>query len=159
MCREDDALIAIVDDEASLREATESLLKSIGFAAETFASAEEFLRSGCGLRASCVVLDVRLPGISGLDLQRYLASLRHPIPIVFMSAHADGRIEAEALDAGASAFLRKPFVGDDLIGAIRKGLRTYTNDQYPVAAPQPSLESRFQLDPRGAQSGHHDRKL
>jgi FixJ family two-component response regulator len=124
-----EALIAIVDDEASMREATESLVKSVGFVAETFASAEDFLRSGCSRRARCVVLDVRLPGMSGLDLQQYLRAMRSPISIVFMTAHAEGGTEERARSAGATAFLRKPFDSGQLIAAIRNGLRTYTKDQ------------------------------
>jgi FixJ family two-component response regulator len=124
-------LVAIVDDEVALREATESLLRSVGFAAECFASAEEFLRSGCGLRAQCVVLDIRLPGMSGLDLQRTLAALEAGIPIVFMTGQddANGAIEARALDAGACAFLHKPCGSHDLVGAIQSGLRAYTKGQ------------------------------
>jgi FixJ family two-component response regulator len=114
-------LIAIVDDEAALREATESLFKSAGFDAECFESAEAFLRSGCWQRASCLVLDVRLPGMSGLDLQRHLAAIEFHIPIVFMTAQYDrgGELCAQALRAGASAFLCKPFGGDDLLRAVR----------------------------------------
>jgi FixJ family two-component response regulator len=124
-------VIAIVDDEAALREATESLLKSVGFAAECFASAEEFLHSGCGGRARCVVLDVRLPGMSGLDLQRHLAALDLRLPVIFLTGQEDanGEVEALALGAGACAFLRKPFGSRDLVGAIRVGLRAYTKVQ------------------------------
>jgi FixJ family two-component response regulator len=114
-------LIAIVDDEPSLREATESLFKSCGFEAECFASAEDFLRSGCGQRASCIVLDVRLPGMSGLELQRHLSAIDFHIPIVFMSAQfdADGTLRARAMRNGAAAFLYKPLGSHDLLAAVR----------------------------------------
>jgi FixJ family two-component response regulator len=116
-----ETLIAIVDDEPALREATESLFRSCGFEAESFASAEDFLRSGCGQRAACVVLDIRLPGMSGLELQRYLDAIDYHIPLVFMTAQfdADGRIRDSAMRAGAAAFLYKPLGSHDLLAAVR----------------------------------------
>jgi FixJ family two-component response regulator len=114
-------LIAIVDDEPALREAAESLFKSCGFKAESFASGEEFLRSGCGKRAACIVLDVRLPGMTGLEMQRRLLAEGLQVPIVFMTAQfdADGHLRAAAMGAGASAFLHKPLGAHDLLGAVR----------------------------------------
>jgi FixJ family two-component response regulator len=114
-------LIAIVDDEPALREATESLFRSCGFEAESFASAEEFLRSGCGRRASCIVLDIRLPGMSGLELQGRLEAMDYHIPLVFMTAQfdVDGRLRERALRAGAAAFLYKPLGSHDLLAAVR----------------------------------------
>jgi FixJ family two-component response regulator len=114
-------LIAIVDDEPALREAAESLFKSCGFSVESFASAEEFLRSGCGKRAACIVLDVRLPGMTGLEMQRRLLVEGLHVHIVFMTAQfdADGHLRAEAMSAGASAFLYKPLGSHDLLGAVR----------------------------------------
>ena len=124
-------VIAVVDDEEALREATESLLKSVGFAAECFASAEDFLCSGCGARVQCVVLDICLPGMSGLDLQRHLAAIHSDVPVIFLTGQEDanGDMEASAMRAGACAFLHKPFGTHDLLGAIRSGLRAYTKVQ------------------------------
>ena len=113
-------LVAIVDDEAALREATESLLRSAGYAAESFESAEAFLRSPCRHRAGCLILDVRLPGMTGLELQRHLACSGSPIPTVLITAQEDrsGQMQAQALRAGALAFLHKPFGDDEVFAAI-----------------------------------------
>jgi FixJ family two-component response regulator len=112
--------LAIVDDEAALREATESLLRSAGFRAEGFASAEDFLRSKRRDSVDCLILDGRLPGMSGLELQRHLAGNGLDIPIVFITADEnDGHMHAQALKAGALAFLRKPFCEEDLLNAVR----------------------------------------
>ena len=120
----DQFFVAIVDDEAALREATDSLLRSAGFRAESFASAEDFLRSKRRDSASCLILDVRLPGMSGLELQRHLAGNGFQIPIVFITAHedSDGKIQAQALRAGALAFLRKPFDDEELLSGVRSAL-------------------------------------
>ena len=113
--------IAIVDDEAALREAIEGLVRSAGFRAEGFASAEDFLQSTCGDRAGCLILDVRLPGMSGLELQQHLARTGYHIPIAFITAQEDsgGHMRAQALRAGAVAFLHKPFDDEDLLRAVR----------------------------------------
>jgi FixJ family two-component response regulator len=118
------SLIAIVDDEEALREATESLLRSAGFRAESFGSAEAFLRSGCRATAGCLLLDVGLPGMSGLELQLQLIRDGCGIPIVFMTAQYDneGRMRERALRAGALAFLQKPFGDEDLLSAVRFAL-------------------------------------
>ena len=117
----DHFFIAIVDDEPALREATENLLKSAGFRAQSFASAEDFLQSESPRSTRCLVLDARLPGMSGLDLQRYLALAGFRIPIVFISAQedSDGRLEAQAVQAGALAFLHKPFGEDEFLTAVQ----------------------------------------
>jgi FixJ family two-component response regulator len=117
-------LIAIVDDEAALREATESLLRSAGFSAECYASANEFLQSGCSARASCLILDVRLPGMSGLELQKTLCANGTKLPIIFITAQEDlhGRLHGQALGAGALDFLRKPFDDKHLLDVIRRAV-------------------------------------
>ena len=115
-------LIAIVDDDESVREAIESLLKSFGFKAEVFASAEEFLNSDHLAEAQCLILDVRMPGMSGLELQRKLAAAGSRIPIVFITAHGDEETQAQALGAGALAFLRKPFSEEALLSAVQTAL-------------------------------------
>jgi FixJ family two-component response regulator len=115
-----------VDDEASLREATENLLKSVGYRSRSFPSAEAFLRSEARDEAGCLVLDVRLPGMSGLELQRHLAEAGDRTPIVFITAQedGDGQMQARASRSGALAFLRKPFSGEDLLDAVRSALET-----------------------------------
>ena len=122
--RRNNGLVAIVDDDLAVREATESLLRSAGFKAEKFASAEEFLQFSGQDRACCLILDVGLPGMSGLELQRVLAHNGFRIPIVFITAcnNSDDRIQAQALRAGALAFLRKPFDDEDLLNAVRSAV-------------------------------------
>jgi FixJ family two-component response regulator len=114
--------IAVVDDDESVREALTSLLRSAGFSAQTYASAEEFLRSG-GLRdAECLILDVRMPGIGGVELQHYLAMAGDDIPIIFITAHGDEHTRAQALGPNVVDFLLKPFSDDALLEAINRAL-------------------------------------
>jgi len=117
-------LIAIVDDEEALCQATESLLRSAGFKAKSFRSAEAFLRSKSRATAGCLVLDVGLPGMNGLELQLELIRNGCAIPIVFMTAQPDdqGTMRERALRAGALAFLQKPFGGEDLLRTVRSAL-------------------------------------
>src|SRR4051794_19520929 len=103
----DGIVIAVVDDDESVRKAIKRLIKSVGLRVEDFASAEEYLESGRSFDPVCLVLDVRLPGMSGLELQRRLVASNRRIPIIFVSAHSDGR--EHALNAGAIDFLHKPF--------------------------------------------------
>jgi FixJ family two-component response regulator len=119
-------VIAIVDDQAALREATENLLKSAGLKAVSFASAEDLLQARALDGAGCLILDVRLPGMSGLELQQHLAADGIHVPIVFITAQedGDGRMRAQALRSGALAFLRKPFSDEDLLNAVRSALQT-----------------------------------
>jgi FixJ family two-component response regulator len=114
-------LIVVVDDDAALREATECLVRSVGYQAQSFASAVDFVQSDCTSRTSCLILDVRLPGMTGLELQRVLAQAGWRIPIVFISAQEDrdGRMRSEALRAGALGFFRKPFDDEELLNRIR----------------------------------------
>lgn len=117
------ATVFVVDDDASLREALGSLIRSAGLRVETFASAQEFL---AGLRREepcCLVLDVKLPGLSGLDLQARLAKVGMQIPIVFITGHGDIPTSVRAMKAGAVEFLTKPFRGRDLLKAIRQGIQ------------------------------------
>ena len=121
-------LTAIVDDDAALREAIASLLKSTGFRTESFASAEDFLRSKRRDRAGCLIIDGRLPGMDGLELQQHLVRGGADIPIVFITADEDmaGRMQAQASQAGAIAFLRKPFSDEDLLHAVRSTRAKHT---------------------------------
>lgn len=111
-------LISIVDDDDSVREALKSLIDSVGFHAEVFGSGEEFLNSRYVSQTDCLIADVRMPGMSGLELQDRLNAANLGIPIVFISAHDDGDARARGLRAGAIDFLKKPFSEDSLLGAI-----------------------------------------
>jgi FixJ family two-component response regulator len=116
--------IAIVDDEPSLREAIKGLLGSAGFRALTFASAEEFLNSTERDQIAFLILDIRLPGMSGLDLQRHLAATGYDVPVAFVTSHddRDGRVRAQALEAGAVALLPKPFSGEQLLTVVKSAV-------------------------------------
>jgi FixJ family two-component response regulator len=116
-------LIAIVDDDPSLRRSLRNLLGSVGFRVAAFASAEEFLRSVAGETIGCLVLDLRLDGMSGLELLKHLADTGPRIPVVILTAHGDEQARERALQAGARAFLRKPVHGDVLLDAVRQALR------------------------------------
>jgi FixJ family two-component response regulator len=112
------SLISIVDDDDSVRESLTSLIRSVGFRAATFGSAEEFLKSTYLSKTDCLLLDVRLPGISGLELQRQLSAANQSIPIILISAHGDHGARLQGLSAGAVDFLDKPFSEEDLLRAL-----------------------------------------
>ena len=114
-----ESLISIVDDEACVRESLSSLIRSVGYKAKEYASAEDFLTSGRRDETACLILDVSMPGMDGLELQRRLAEAGWKIPIVFLSALASEEEKRRALRAGAADFLRKPFSEDALLRAIR----------------------------------------
>jgi FixJ family two-component response regulator len=116
-------LVSIVDDDVSVRRSTRRLLRSAGFRAEAFASAEEFLSSGLAKETDCLILDLRMPAMNGLQLQRQLADASNPIPIIFLSAHASADDERRALQAGAIQFLQKPASKDALLLAIHNALK------------------------------------
>jgi len=118
----EDIVVSIVDDDASVRRSTRRLLRSSGFRAEAFASAEEFLESKSAAKTACLILDLRMPGMNGLELQRRLTQNGDPVPIIFLSAHASEEDERFALRAGAVQFLRKPTSKEALLGAIRDAL-------------------------------------
>lgn len=120
----DGGLVAVVDDDRRMREAAENLLLSAGFLVEGFASAEDLLRSGRFTSAACVVLDVQLPGMNGLELQRHLRGLGLLVPVIFVTASdgAEGRLQAQALSDGALAFLGKPCAEQELLGAVRSAM-------------------------------------
>ena len=120
-------LVSIVDDDVSVRRSTRRLLRSAGFRAEAFASAEEFLSSGLAKESDCLILDLRMPAMNGLQLQRQLADASNPIPIIFLSAHASADDERRALQAGAIQFLQKPASKDTLLLAIRNALKISPN--------------------------------
>jgi FixJ family two-component response regulator len=112
-------LVAIVDDDDSMRNALDGLLKAVGFPAQAFASAEEFLKSGQQHQTSCLIADIRMPGMSGLELQAKLNAERCKIPIIFITAHGDAKMRIQALRAGAVEFLSKPFDEEVLLESVR----------------------------------------
>jgi len=115
-------LIAIVDDDDALRNSLDNLLRSVGFRVHGFASAEAFLQAQPAPETACLLLDVRLPGMNGLALQRQLVAAHGSLPIIFVTAYADDDVRARALAAGAVAFLSKPFREEDLLAAIEAAL-------------------------------------
>ncbi|HEY4816045.1 MAG TPA: response regulator [Candidatus Acidoferrum sp.] len=116
--------VAILDDDDSVRSALLGLLKAVGLPAQAFASAEEFLRSGQQHRIGCLIADIRMPGMSGLELQAKLNAERCRVPIIFITAHGDAKMRMQALRAGAVEFLAKPFDDEALLESVRAALET-----------------------------------
>jgi FixJ family two-component response regulator len=123
MASADDATVFIIDDDARMRAAMHRLLKSVGLHAESFATPQEFLRCKLPDSPSCLVLDVRLPGMSGLDVQRRLIEAGVQIPVIFITAHGDIPMTVKAMKSGAVEFLTKPFRDQDLLDAIQQALK------------------------------------
>jgi FixJ family two-component response regulator len=117
-------LISIIDDDESVRAATNGLVRSLGFTAHTFASADEFLRSSRLTETSCVIADIQMPGIGGLELQSILIATGNNVPIIFITAFPDEKIRTRALKAGAVGFLSKPFEVSSLVQCIDSALKT-----------------------------------
>ena len=122
--KEADPVVFVVDDDSSVREAIESLIKSVGLRVESFETAQQFLGSKRPDVPGCVVLDVRLPGLSGLDLQRKLSANDIKLPIIFITGYGDIPMSVMAMKAGALEFLTKPFRDQDLLDAIQKALES-----------------------------------
>ena len=118
-----DAIVLVVDDDVSVREALGSLIRSAGLRVETFASAQEFLARPPIDAPGCLVLDVRLPDLSGLDLQKRMAEVNLEIPIVFITGHGDVPTSVQAMKAGALEFLTKPLAEQDLLDAIQQAIK------------------------------------
>ncbi|WP_263349741.1 response regulator transcription factor [Acidicapsa acidisoli] len=118
-----DVTVFLIDDDARMRAALERLLKSVGLRSESFATPQDFLRHKLPDVASCLVLDVRLPGMSGLEVQRKLNERRVSLPIIFITGHGDIPMTVEAMKSGAVEFLTKPFRDQDLIDAIQQALK------------------------------------
>lgn len=117
-------LVAIIDDDDLMRSSLEGLLKAAGLSARAFASAEDFLTSGQQHHVACLITDIRMPGMSGLELQARLNAEGCKIPIIFITAHGDARMRTQALRAGAVEFLAKPFDDEDLIDSVRAALES-----------------------------------
>jgi FixJ family two-component response regulator len=117
------SLVAIIDDDESVREATKGLVRSLGYPTATFASAEEFLGSGRVNDTACLITDVQMPGVSGVDLQRRLLAQGRRVPIIFITAFPDDRVRSCVMDAGAVGFLGKPFEEEKLIACLDAALQ------------------------------------
>jgi FixJ family two-component response regulator len=115
-------LVAILDDDDSMRSAVHGLLECAGFSAQAYASSEEFLKSGQQHQIACLITDIRMPGMSGLELQAKLNAERCKIPIIFITAHGDAKMKMQALRAGAVEFLAKPFDDEVLLESVRAAL-------------------------------------
>jgi FixJ family two-component response regulator len=139
---ETDGVVFIVDDDASMRESLKNLIRSVGLRVELFASAQEFLAKKRPEVASCLVLDVRLPGLSGLDLQRRTTETGMDIPIIFITGHGDIPMSVRAMKAGAVEFLTKPFREQDLLDAIQQALERDRQARDQRAAVE-ELRGRF----------------
>ena len=116
-------LISVVDDDDSVRESLSGLIRSVGLGVMVFASAEEFLNSNHLSDTNCLILDVRMPGMNGLELQRRLAASHRSIPVIFITAHGDEEARVRALNGGAVEYLLKPFSEDALLKGIDKALK------------------------------------
>jgi FixJ family two-component response regulator len=117
-------MVAVIEDDESYRVAVQRLLKSEGLSVESFGSAEDFLNSGQQHETGCLITDIRMPGMSGLELQSKLNSDHCPIPTIFITAHGDESMRMQAMRGGAVKFLTKPFDGDTLLEAIRVALKS-----------------------------------
>jgi FixJ family two-component response regulator len=117
-------LVAIVDDDDSMRTAVQDLLEAVGLAAQSFSSAEEFLKSGKQHGTACLIADIRMPGMSGLELQAHLNAERCRVPIIFITAHGDEKMRLQARREGAVEFLSKPFDNEVLLDSVRAALES-----------------------------------
>jgi FixJ family two-component response regulator len=117
-------MVAIVEDDESYRVAVQRLLKSAGFQVQSFASAEDFLNSGHQHETACLIADIRMPGMSGLDLQAKLNAENCPIPTIFITAHGDEKMRMQAMRGGAVKFLTKPFDGSTLLETVQVALES-----------------------------------
>jgi FixJ family two-component response regulator len=141
-------MVFVIDDDESIREALNSLIRSVGLNVATFASAQEFLQSPRPDVPACLILDVRMPGLSGLDLQRDLSEANIQIPIIFITGHGDIPMSVRAMKAGAVEFLTKPFRDQDLLDAIQQALERDRRAR-SQQADSAELRNRYQsLTPR-----------
>src|SRR5437762_8292965 len=141
-------IVFVVDDDLSVRRSTERLIRSIGLEVQTFTSAREFLKNPRPARPACLVLDVRMPGLSGMDLQRELTQSGIHIPIIFITAHGDIPMSVRAMKAGATEFLTKPFRGRSLLDAVRAAIER-DRSAHKARSETAELHKRYdQLTPR-----------
>jgi FixJ family two-component response regulator len=145
------AMVFVVDDDASVRKSLSRVISEAGYRVQAFASPREFLARGPQRGPSCLVLDVRMPGVTGLELQQTLASAVHKIPIIFITGHGDIPMSVKAMKAGAVDFLTKPFAGEDLLNAIRRAVAKDTRD-LGTEAREDEIRGRVKLlTPRESQ--------
>jgi FixJ family two-component response regulator len=116
-------VISVVDDDESIRQSLGGLMRSVGFGVKVFSSAEEFLNSGDPRNTGCLILDVRMPGMDGFELQRRLEASQYEIPVIFITAHGDEELRRRALIAGAVDYLLKPFSEEALLNAVQAALK------------------------------------
>ena len=146
--RDSDAIIAIVDDDLSVCEGLDTLIRSAGWRAESFASAQEFLARAAAEPPSCLILDLQLPGLSGLDLQKRMAEIGLEVPIVFLTGHGSIPTSVQAMKAGATEFLTKPVDEEDLLRAIHEAVERDQRFRKQNAEMR-ELQNRFEsLTPR-----------
>jgi FixJ family two-component response regulator len=143
MSSADDATVFVIDDDGRMRAAMQRLLKSVGLRAEAFASPQEFLRRKLPDGPSCLILDVRLPGMSGLDVQRKLTETGMQIPVIFITGHGDIPMTVKAMKSGAVEFLTKPFRDQDLLDAIQQALQR-ENEMRQQQHEIQELQERYQ---------------
>ena len=139
-----EAVVYVVDDDASVREALESLIRSVGLRVEVFASAQDFLNGALLDGPTCLVLDVRMPGLSGLDCQRQLAQAGQHLPIIFITGHGDVPMSVRAMKAGAIDFLIKPFRDQDLLDAVQQAIAG-DRQQRDIDRETATLKDRFAM--------------
>ena len=149
--RQSDAIIAIVDDDASAREGLQSLIRSAGWRVETFVSAQDFLSRRGAEAPSCLILDLQLPGLSGLDLQKRMADVGLEIPIVFLTGHGNIPASVQAMKAGAVEFLTKPFEEPELFQAIQEAIERDRRTRQQHAEMRELRERYESLTPREQQ--------
>ena len=125
-------IVAVVDDDPRIRESLESLIESAGFKAQVFPLAEDFLSGELLAEIDCLITDVRMPKMDGLELQRLVRLKRPELPVIFITAHHEDRIEQCAFAQGAAFFVRKPFDADELLRAVRLALSTFRRDNKAV---------------------------
>jgi FixJ family two-component response regulator len=148
MTKQTNEIVFVIDDDAAIREAIKGLIRSVGMRIETFASAQEFMASNRPDAPACLVLDVRMPGLSGLDLQSELSEAGIHIPIIFITGHGDIPMTVRAMKAGAVEFLTKPFRDQELLDAIRQAIGR-DREMRAQQAEMADLRKRFQsLTPR-----------
>jgi RNA polymerase sigma factor (sigma-70 family) len=138
------AVVYLVDDDASVRKSLSRLISEAGYKVQAYASAREFLAREPAQAPSCVVLDVRMPGVTGLDLQETLTSAVHELPIIFITGHGDISMSVKAMKAGAVDFLTKPFAAKDLLDAIRRAVAKDTRD-LDTEAREDEIRARVKL--------------
>ena len=138
------AVVYLVDDDASVRKSLSRLISEAGYKVQAYASAREFLAREPAQGPSCVVLDVRMPGVTGLDLQETLTSAVHELPIIFITGHGDISMSVKAMKAGAVDFLTKPFAAKDLLDAIRRAVAKDTRD-LDTEAREDEIRARVKL--------------